>query len=606
MRRFLLILVVLSCVHPPGSRGRAAEQRENRTVTISTLCLLDDESCRNSDYVADMIQQAAGRQRHDLIVAPLTPFLSFREGYETQDLARFADLARRHQTYLAIALMEKTKDGRLFCTSVMLGRDGEVVGKYRKTHALPDDTMALGDELPVFHTDFGVLGLSLGTDFYFPEVYGVQWMKGAEILIWQHSPERFREHFTWGPLLKARALDNRSHLVTAMYADRRCYITNRYQAGMQGAAWGRSMILNRVGTPIADTGHEDGVATATVDLDKRKFDPYTPWKREENIFIVNNLGDRTAFGPLTEPWEKPTLPVCQKRKARIAVGYFWVRDQWTNDSMPEAMFRVLDEAAKCEPDFVLLSEMGAREATETTKKVAQMVAQRARRMNAYILIGGLDIGGRPEGVKQRSHAWLWNRKGEVVFEEPIYWTGGFPEIKVYDTDFARIGVHICGDLYMGEIDRVLALKGAQIIFDPSHMWGADGYNNQMLLRARAVDNGCWIACAHGNSSDAGLRSLIVDPYGHVMVGSHFQEEGALFADIDFDKRRVYYAGRKPEQPKRGNSGIASYYSEDIPKQLPGWREMIFARRRPELYTILPTTNEVTMRHRLPEVEEEKP
>jgi len=66
-------------------------------------------------------------------------------------------------------------------------------------------------------------------------------------------------------------------------------------------------------------------------------------------------------------------------------------------------------------------------------------------MNAYILIGGVDDKGH------RSHGWLWNRKGEVVFSEPIYWTEGFPEIDVYDTDFARIGVHICGDLYTGEI-----------------------------------------------------------------------------------------------------------------------------------------------------------
>ena len=77
--------------------------------------------------------------------------------------------------------------------------------------------------------------------------------------------------FRW---LKARALDNHSHLVTAMYADPRCYITNHYSMGMQGAAWGRSMIINRVGAIIADTGYEDGAATAIIDLDKRKADPY--------------------------------------------------------------------------------------------------------------------------------------------------------------------------------------------------------------------------------------------------------------------------------------------------------------------------------------------
>ena len=101
---------------------------------------------------------------------------------------------------------------------------------------------------------------------------------------------------------------------------------------------------------------------------------------------------------------------------------------------------------------------------------------------------------------------------------------------------------------------------------------------------------------HWNSSDPGLRSLVIDPYGYVVAASHFQQEGVVFTDIDFSQPKVYYAGRKAQQPKRGKNGIPSYYSEDIPEQRPGWRDMIFARRRPELYGILPTTNEVTRKY----------
>ena len=60
-----------------------------------------------------------------------------------------------------------------------------------------------GDDIPVFETDFGVIGLTIGTDFYFPEIYTVQYMKGAEILVWQHYPERFREHSQWLPLAQS-------------------------------------------------------------------------------------------------------------------------------------------------------------------------------------------------------------------------------------------------------------------------------------------------------------------------------------------------------------------------------------------------------------------
>ena len=591
MKLALLILFVLLYLDATSLCSWAIDGKKHRVVTMSTLCLLDDDDHKNAEYVLGMVEEAAERQPQDLIVTPFMPFLSFQEGSEEESLKPFLDMAKKYQAYLAVGMTEVAKDQRRFHASILIDRHGKIVGKYRKTHALPDDDISLGDDLPVFNTDFGILGFSITTDFYFPEVYDVERMKGADILIWQHYPERFREHFQWLPLLKARALDSHAHIITAMYADPRCYITNRYRMGMQGAAWGRSMILNRVGTPIADTGYEDGIATAIVDLDKRKVDPYTPYYEAENIFFVNCLGDRTAFRPIAEPSQKPALPDFTKREARVAVGYFWSQDMWNNNDVPEAMFRVLDEAEKVHPDIVLLSEMGARVSNEVTRKVVSMVADRARRMKAYILIGGVDDKGR------RSHGWLWNREGKVVFKEPIYWTEGFPEIRVFDTDFARIGIHLCGDLYTGEIDRVLALKGAEIIFDPSQMWGADGHNNQLLLRARAADNGCWVACAHWNSSDSGHRSLIVDPYGCVVAASRFQHEGVIFSDIDFGEQRVYYAGHKLQQPKRGENGIPSYFTEDIPEQRQGWRDMIFSRRRPELYGIIPTVNDVIMKYR---------
>ncbi len=156
-------------------------------------------------------------------------------------------------------------------------------------------------------------------------------------------------------------------------------------------------------------------------------------------------------------------------------------------------------------------------------------------------------------------------------------------------------MHLCGDLYVGEVDRVLALKGAEIILDPSRMWGGDGFHNEQMMRARAIDNGCWYACSHFQSSDPGLRSPIIDPYGGVVASSRFQEHGAIAADIDFDVEKVYYAGRKATQLKRGTNHVSAYVCEDMPEQRPGWRAMILARRRPELYGILPTTNDVTQK-----------
>jgi predicted amidohydrolase len=585
----LVVLMPLVSVRQAAALKRMDGQR---LVEVSTLCLPDVKAQQSRQHMLAAITEAAKGRGNDLIVTPFMPFLSFTEGNETADVADVAAIARTHRTHLAIAMREEGQSNRRYHTALLIGPDGKLLGKYRKTHALPDDDgIALGDELPVFKTSFGMVGLSLTTDIYFREVYNVLRMKGAEILVWQHYPERFREHFQWVPLLKARALDCHAHMVTAMYADPRTYLANRYQIGMQGAAWGRSMILNRVGTAVAETGYEDGVARATVNLDKRKVNVHDPYYQEENIFFCNCLGDRKAFAPIAEPWEPPGLPAYKKRTARIAVGYFDPKDIWRDNKLPETMFDVIDQAATLKPDLLLLSEMAAMVESDMGEKALAMVAQRARTMNCYIVIGGLRKKDR------RSLAIVWDRTGKVVFVEPIYWTRGFDEIKVYDTDFARIGIHECGDLYTGEVDRVLALKGAEIILDPSQHWGADGYNNELMLRARAIDNGCWVACAHWNSSDPGLRSLIIDPYGYVMVASHFQKNGAVYVDVDFDDRKVYYAGSKQTQPKSGPSGIPSYYSGDIPEQRLGWREMLFSRRRPKLYGIIPTVNDVTMTYR---------
>jgi len=568
----------------------AQANAKGRSITMSAVCLLNGERYENETYV--LTELAKCPKGADLVVLPHMPFLSFNGGSAAGGLKPFADFARERRTYLALSMVENA-GGETYHTAVLLDRNGGILGRYRKTHAFPDDDISLGDDLPVFETDFGKVGVTVTSDFYFPEVYQVLSMKGADVITWHHYPERLRDHSGWEPLLMARCLDSHTHMVTAVYADPRTYIASRYKAGMPGTAWGRSMVLNRVGTPVADTGYEDGVATARVDLDKRKQDIGDGHYRGENIFFVNNYGDRTAFRPIAEPYREPRLPDYAKRTCRLAVATFDRRNIWVRKKTPEAVFDIIDQAASINPDLLLLSEQSARIEDETTRRAMDVIAEKAARMKCYIAVAGI-------GDKNHvSILHVWDRSGKEVYAEPIYWTKGFPEIKVFDTDFGRIGGHTCGDLYIWEIDRVLALLGAEIIIDGSQMWGASGRTNETMLRARAVDNAVWIACAHWPSSDPSLRSVIVDPYGQVVAASEFQKDGIIYYDINLDEQAVYYAGRKKNQAKPGKNGIASYYTDNLPEQRAGRREMLFKARRPELYAIIPTVNDVIMRYRGP-------
>ena len=573
-----ILLGALLPAHLHADEKNTAEQNDlQRETKISTVCLLNGEKYENQDYALSMIAQACERPGNDLVVAPHMPFLSFRTDHAAQDLAPFAKLADEHNTYLAVSLMEKAGD-KTYAASVLLNRQGEQVFKYRKTHALPDDNMALGDELKVVKTDFGTLGATITTDFYFPEIYEVLRMKGADLLLWHHYPERMRQHHMWGPLLFTRPRDTFCHFVTAHYADPGRYLTNRYPSG-PGSAWGRSQIITPSGVPLADTAYQAGVATAEVKLHANKKPDSGV---AERTFFVNVKGNRDIFTPVAQPWQKPDLPDFEKRTATIAVTFMDWGDIWSNGEPPTKILELLDKAAKGNPDLVLFTEQRADIDHESTLRGFEQIASKAREMNCYIMIGG--IGTETSGTT----AYLWNRQGEIVFKQPIYWPSGLDQpLAYYDTDFARISAHTCGDLYAPFLDRTLALQGVELLLDPSMMWGPDGRTNNKMIRARAIDNGMWYAVAHLYTSDPGLRSVIVDPYGSIRASTDYLRDDVAFKTIDFSRQRFYYAGRNP------NPRLAK---EGMPDRKPGWREMIFNHRRPELYKIIPTMNDVIQQY----------
>ncbi|HCU34221.1 MAG TPA: hypothetical protein DGT21_01890 [Armatimonadetes bacterium] len=564
-----------------------------QSIFIATLCLLNGPQYENLDYVLSQLAQAPTGAH--IVVLPHMPFIEFETGNATATVRPFMDFARERGAYLALALTEKDGD-RTYWSAILVGPDGAVVGKYRKAHALIDDLVdgrpiSLGDSLPTFQTDLGPIAMTIGTDIYLPEVYEVMRMKGAELITWHHYPERFREHSTWEAILTARCIDSHAHLVSSMYADEYTYLTNRYSLQTPGAVWGRSMILSDVGVPLADTGFDDGVAMALVDMHKQKKDISGSDPRVQSIFICGYHTDRKALAPVAEPYVKPTVPEYSKRTCRLAVGYFDPAEIWVNEKVPQTMLDVIDMAAEIKPDLLLLSEQACSSADKTTSEVMDAVAEKARQMNCYIAIGGI------AGYGESSVCHVWDRQGNIVYHQPIYWPRGFDTLEVFDTDFGRVGSHTCGDLFTPLFDRVLALKGAEIIIDPSQMWGGWGRSNETMLRARAADNAAWLACAHWNTSDPSLRSVIIDPYGQVVAASGFQRNGVVYYDIDLDDTRVYYAGAHENQPQKTESGYTVYRHGVFPEQRKGWREMIFAARRPELYGIIPTVTDAIQRHR---------
>jgi len=115
-----------------------------------------------------------------------------------------------------------------------------------------------------------------------------------------------------------------------------------------------------------------------------------------------------------------------------------------------------------------------------------------------------------------------------------------------DGDIAalRVGLSICYDLRFPELYRALMTMPGQppcdLIAVPAAFTHTTGQAHwELLLRARAVENQCYvIAAAQGGLHENGRRtwghSMIVDPWGEI-VAVQAEGEGVVIADLDVDR-----------------------------------------------------------------------
>jgi len=111
---------------------------------------------------------------------------------------------------------------------------------------------------------------------------------------------------------------------------------------------------------------------------------------------------------------------------------------------------------------------------------------------------------------------------------------------VADTPWARLGLTICYDIRFPQLYRALAKGGAGMISVPAAFTVPTGEAHwETLLRARAIETGCWIlapaqAGLHEDGRRTWGRSTVVGPWGEVAAKLDHDEPGVLFATLDFD------------------------------------------------------------------------
>ncbi|MBC9906415.1 MULTISPECIES: nitrilase family protein [Achromobacter] len=173
-------------------------------------------------------------------------------------------LAQRLGIYLVAGIAERA-GGRLYNSALVAGPDG-YLGTYRKLHLWGDENLYFeaGDlGLPVFDTELGRIGVAICYDGWFPEVYRLLAVRGADIVAvptnWVPMPGQTRD----GPVMAHALTMSGAHSngLTVVCADR--VGTERGQPFV-----GRSLIVGSQGWTAAGPASidQEEVLLAPIDL----------------------------------------------------------------------------------------------------------------------------------------------------------------------------------------------------------------------------------------------------------------------------------------------------------------------------------------------------
>jgi predicted amidohydrolase len=231
-------------------------------------------------------------------------------------------------------------------------------------------------------------------------------------------------------------------------------------------------------------------------------------------------------------WVKP-LEICIVQP-KLALGDI-------DDNVDRAL-RLIDRASEEGPiDIIVLPEVFAtgfpyEELPELAKRYGSVVdplAAKARELKAYIMFTvvvkdensyfnrfiALDPSGNVHAQYNKTH--LFSRAGEDKFFTPGNETVSF-EVKG-----AKVAPLICYEVRFLEMSRKMVLEGAEILIYPAQWPAFRIFQWELLLKARAVENQCYVIGVDGfgphGDTEMGGNSMVIAPYGDVLCRVDDQE-----------------------------------------------------------------------------------
>jgi deaminated glutathione amidase len=228
--------------------------------------------------------------------------------------------------------------------------------------------------------------------------------------------------------------------------------------------------------------------------------------------------------------------------------------------------RLIAQAAQQGAQLVALPEyfclMGRRDSDKLAHAevpgdgpIQAFLAQQARQHGLWLIGGTLPLRAqnveRPDRARNaccvyapdgtlaarydKIHLFRFETERESYDEARVLEAGSAPT--TVQAGALRVGLSVCYDLRFPELYRALCTPPCDVLSVPAAFTYTTGRAHwELLLRARAVENQCYVlAAAQGGTHENGRRtwghSMVVDPWGEVLAVLP-EGEGVVIAEVD--------------------------------------------------------------------------
>lgn len=259
-------------------------------LALCQMNVIDDKKSnieKASSMIADGIDNNA-----DFIILPEMfncpysneKFIEYaEEEKDSYTLNKISKLAGDNNVYILAGSIPEREDDKIFNTSYLFDKKGNIIAKHRKMHLFDidvkdkitfkeSDVLTAGDKFTLADTEFGKIGIGICYDVRFVELARIMVENGAMILFYPGAFNMTTGPAHWELLFRARALDNQVFCVGVAPA---------LNTDASYHSYGHSIVTNPWGEVISQADENENLIICEIDLSEIK-------KIREEIPLLKN------------------------------------------------------------------------------------------------------------------------------------------------------------------------------------------------------------------------------------------------------------------------------------------------------------------------------